>query len=100
MSRYCLSMILLACSFIVQSQPITKQLAAQRTTAIIKIDGNLDEDCWKNAVPAKDFVEWRPSFGKAEDPATQTIVYILYDNSSVYIGGYCHERTTDSISKE
>jgi hypothetical protein len=24
----------------------------------------------------------------------------LYDNSSVYVGGYCYERTKDSVSKE
>jgi hypothetical protein len=77
-----------------------KQLVAKRTTAAIKIDGNLDEAAWKEAIPATGFAEWRPNFGQAEDSATRTIVYLLYDNTSVYVGGYCHERTRDSISKE
>ncbi len=81
-------------------QTTGKKLPAKRTTAKIKIDGVLDEPAWKEATPATDFVEWRPDFGRAEDPACKTEVYLLYDNTSVYIGGYCHERVKDSISKE
>jgi hypothetical protein len=81
-----------------QSQP--KQLPAQRTTAEIKVDGLLDEAVWKEIEPATGFVEWRPNAGKLEDSANRTFVYFLYDNTSVYIGGYCHERTKDSISRE
>ena len=32
-----------------------------------KIDGNLDDDAWKNIPIAKDFIEFRPNNGKAED---------------------------------
>ncbi len=77
-----------------------KQLPAKRTTAAIKIDGSLDEAVWKDVLPAKDFVEWRPNPGAVEASANRTEVYLLYDNTSIYIGGYCHERTKDSISKE
>ncbi len=82
------------------SQAVPKSLAAKRTTANFKIDGNLDEPAWKEATPATDFIEWRPNFGAPEDPACKTEIYLLYDNTSVYIGGYCHERKKDSISKE
>jgi hypothetical protein len=88
------------CSLFAIAQTPKKQLAAQRTTSAIKIDGNLDETACKNAIPAKDFIEWRPDAGKPENPKTKTIVYILYDNTSVYVGGYCYERAKDSISKE
>jgi hypothetical protein len=79
---------------------ISKQLAAQRTNANFKIDGSLDEAAWKTVTPATDFIEWRPNAGKHEEAANRTEVYILYDNTSIYVGGYCHERTKDSISKE
>lgn len=82
------------------SQTKRKQLTATRTTANIKIDGNLDEAAWKTAIPATDFIEWRPDAGKPEDPANKTVIYILYDNTSVYVGGYCHERSKESISRE
>jgi Domain of unknown function (DUF5916) len=96
---YMLSLLCLFSAF-AKAQQQRKKLPAQRTNAVIKIDGNLDEAAWKNAVPAKDFIEWRPDFGRVEDPSSKTIVYILYDNNSVYIGGYCYERSGDSISKE
>jgi hypothetical protein len=82
------------------AQHITKSLPAKRTTSAIKIDGSLDEQAWKEATPATNFVEWRPTPDKAENPANKTVVYLLYDNTSVYIGGFCYERTRDSISKE
>lgn len=82
------------------SQAPRKSLSAKRTIANIKIDGNIDEPAWKEATPATNFIEQRPNAGKAEDTITRTEVYILYDNTSVYVGGYCYERTRDSISNE
>ena len=86
--------------FCALSQTAPKTLAAKRTIASIKIDGKLDEDAWKGAVPATNFVEWRPSFGTVENSANKTEIYLLYDNTAVYIGGFCHEQSKDSISKE
>ena len=84
------------------TQPITpqKDLPAQRLTGVIKIDGILNEDAWKTAPVAKDFIEWRPNAGQVERAETRTEVYFLYDNTSIYIGGYCHEPSADSIAKE
>lgn len=77
-----------------------KKLSAKRTTASIKIDGEINEAAWKEAMPATDFVEWRPNPGIAEASSNKTVIYFLYDNTSVYVGGYCYERTKDSISRE
>ncbi len=82
------------------AQPILKQVPAKRTTSLIKIDGNIDEAAWREATPATDFIEWRPNAGVQENVFNRTVIYLLYDNTSVYIGGYCHERTKDSISRE
>ncbi|HWJ91281.1 MAG TPA: DUF5916 domain-containing protein, partial [Flavisolibacter sp.] len=82
------------------AQTAPRQIPAKRTNANIKIDGNPDEAAWKEAIPATDFFEWRPNAGMPEAQANKTVVYFLYDNTSVYIGGYCHERTKDSVSKE
>lgn len=82
------------------AQPTPKQLPAKRTTSTLKIDGALEEAAWKEAAPATNFIEWRPTAGKPQDSANRTVVYLLYDNSSVYVGGYCYERTKDSISRE
>ncbi|HEY0039536.1 MAG TPA: DUF5916 domain-containing protein, partial [Flavisolibacter sp.] len=81
-------------------QPAPKQLPAKRTTASIKIDGKLDEVAWKETTPATDFIEWRPNYGTVEERDTRTEVYLLYDNTAIYVAGYCHEKSVDSVSKE
>src|SRR5688572_16525557 len=86
--------------FTAHSQTTPRQLPATKINAVFKIDGKLDEAEWKQATVATNFVEWRPTFGTIEDSATRTEVYLLYDDVSIYVGGYCHERSKDSISKE
>jgi hypothetical protein len=93
-------LILVCLVFTGYGQAATRQLQAARTNAVFKIDGKLDEAEWKQAMPATKFVEWRPTFGAIEDSSTRTEIYLLYDNTSIYVGGYCHERTKDSVSKE
>lgn len=75
-------------------------MAAVRTTASIAIDGDLNEAAWKDAPLATDFVELRPTPFRKEEPATRTEVYLLYSNEGIYIGGYLHEKTKDSIAME
>lgn len=99
--RFLLLQILCLSTLLTFAQaPAPKQLPAKRTTAAIKIDGLIDEAAWKDVQPATDFFEWRPNPGVIENPANKTVVYLLYDNTSVYIGGFCYERTKDSISRE
>ena len=85
-------------TFSAYTQTTPRQLPAKRTTANLKIDGELSESAWKEATAASDFVEWRPNAGKPE--LNKTVVYILYDNTSIYVGGYCYEKSKDSISRE
>ncbi len=77
-----------------------KKIAALRTTEAIKIDGFLKEDVWITAPLANNFIESRPAAGNIENGTSKTEMYILYDNTSIYIAGYCHETKRDSISKE
>lgn len=77
-----------------------KQINAVRTQTKIVIDGDITDAAWTNAANASGLVEWRPTFGKKEDYETRTEIYLLYDDNAFYIAGFCHERTTDSISNE
>lgn len=77
-----------------------KQLSAVRLAGGIKIDGDLNDAAWATAPMAGDFAEWRPKFGQKEDFANRTEVKFLYDNTAIYVGGYCHEKSRDSITKE
>ncbi len=82
------------------SQPPKKQLAAKRITKPIKIDGILDDAAWKEASKADNFVESRPVSLRTERPENASEVYIAYNNEGIYIGGYYHEKTKDSIAAE
>ncbi|MES2772803.1 MAG: DUF5916 domain-containing protein [Bacteroidota bacterium] len=84
----------------IAQKPTPKQLPAKRATGLIKIDGKLDEAAWKDAPMAEGYTEFRPTPFKVEDPGTRTDVYMLYSDEGLYMGGYCHERTKDSISTE
>jgi hypothetical protein len=85
------------CELVSFSQAVINKLPAKRTTASFKIDGNLSEPDWKDAPSATDFIEMRPNYGAKENHKTD--IRILYDNSFIYIGGYCYD-SPDSISRE
>jgi Domain of unknown function (DUF5916) len=92
-------LLLLSVCGIAQS-PAPKQLPAIRATKPVKIDGIINEDAWKDAAVMTDLIEFRPTVGAREKPETKTISYIMYDDQGIYFGGYCYERTKDSIATE
>ncbi|HEY9340902.1 MAG TPA: sugar-binding protein, partial [Hanamia sp.] len=77
-----------------------KELKAVKTNSSFSIDGELKEVAWKDAVPITGLIETRPNFGLKESEENRTEIYLLYDNNNIYIGGYCHERSRDSVSRE
>ncbi len=82
------------------AQTAKKQLAAKRITTTIKIDGVLDDPAWKEAPKADKFVALRPTPFIPESADNATEIYFLYNNEGLYIGGYLHEKTKDSIAAE
>jgi hypothetical protein len=86
--------------FSVFSQATQRTLPAIRITQPVKIDGLLTDSAWKNAASMTDLVEFRPKIGAKEDYGTRTESWLMYDDKGIYFGGYCHERTRDSISTE
>ncbi len=93
------SILLLGASSFAQT-PAPKKIAAKRSSAAIKLDGIIDDAAWKEAPAALGYTEFRPTPFRQEDPQNRTEVYMLYDNEGMYLGGYCHEKTKDSISTE
>src|SRR3954468_16121057 len=75
-------------------------LEAKRTTGIVKIDGLLDDSAWKDAPLMTNLVEFRPKIGALENLGTRTISYLMYNDQGIYFGGFCYERTKDSIATE
>ena len=66
----------------------------------MKIDGILNDAAWKDAAMMTDLVEFRPKIGDKENYETRTESWLMYDDRGIYFGGYCHERTKDSIARE
>lgn len=79
---------------------IRKKVQAIKINQSIKIDGILDENVWKNAPLAQNFVEIQPVNGQAEDPKFRTEVKILYDDTGIYFGAKMYDPEPDNIAKE
>ena len=72
-----------------------KQVQAMPTATPIVVDGALDEDVWRLAAPATDFIQADPLEGQPATEATE--VRIAYDADYLYIGATCRD-TTPSAS--
>ena len=72
-----------------------KQLQAVPTPSPITLDGALDEEVWKRAMPATGFTQADPLEGQ---PATEsTEVRIAYDADYLYIGAAMHDSNPAGI---
>ncbi len=95
-----ISCLLVPLQLTVSGQKKIKQIHAVKTNDVFKIDGEIDEPGWKKCPVISGLIEFRPNPGKIESDRNKTEIYILYDDNNVYIGGYCHEISADSVSKE
>jgi len=53
------------------------------------LDGLLDDEVWKQAVPFTGFLQAKPK--PQTPPSERTEVFILYDEQNLYIGVYCYD---------
>lgn len=72
-----------------------KTLDATRISDKITLDAKLDEAAWISAPAATDFVFLWPTPGKTA--SQKTVVKVVYDNASLYIGVQCFDQHPDSI---
>jgi hypothetical protein len=82
------------------AQTPVKSLVAIKTSTPPKIDGLLDDDAWKNAPIATDFVELNPVAGRHETQENRTEVKILYDDDAIYIGARMYETGAKKVAHE
>ena len=77
-----------------------KTIWAKSTLENIKIDGKTNEEAWKKAPIAKDFIMFEPDNGKPISYEKRTEVKLLYDNSAIYISALLYDDEPDKILKE
>jgi len=75
-----------------------KQVEAYKISTPPKIDGTLDEDVWKSAAIASDFLQINPYNGRAS--ALKSEVKFLYDDNAIYVGANLLDTNQDSIYTE
>lgn len=74
-----------------------KKISATRITAPPKIDGELNDDAWKNAELIKDFIVFRPENGKKVTNEYRTIVKVIYNDDAIYISAMMYDPNPDKI---
>ncbi|MBP6183030.1 DUF5916 domain-containing protein [Flavobacterium sp.] len=77
-----------------------KTLQAKSTAENIAIDGKINEESWKTAPIATDFIMYEPDNGKPISENKKTEVKVLYDNTAVYISAILYDDEPDKISRE
>jgi hypothetical protein len=84
-----------AAEIALQSQDGRRVIVAAEARTPITLDGVLDEDVWRAAVPASDFVQAEPHEGQAATEPTD--VRLAFDRNALYIGVLCHDSTPSDL---
>ena len=80
------------------SEVIPKTYEAIATSLDIKIDGKLNDEAWKKANSAGDFIQLEPV--EAASVTQRTEVRVLYDNTAIYVFARLFDSRPDSILHE
>ena len=69
---------------------------ARRTTAEIRVDGQLDEAAWQAVKPISQFVQIEPNEGEAVSLPTE--IRILYDDEKLYFAYTCYDPEIEQLN--
>jgi hypothetical protein len=76
--------------------PAAEALRAVRVQKAPELDGDLSDAIWEKANPFSGFLMVEPE--PNGQPSEKTILRVLYDESSLYIGVFCQDREPSRIS--
>ena len=77
-----------------------KTIQTQFTNDKITVDGKFDEQIWKSAAVANNFVMFNPDNGKPENPNQKTEVRLVYTNEAIYVAAELFDNEPNKILKE
>ncbi|MEX0995438.1 MAG: DUF5916 domain-containing protein [Flavobacteriaceae bacterium] len=77
-----------------------KQITITKVSKGPQIDGILDDEVWKNAAIATDFVEREPVNGRPIPDSLKTDVKIIYDDLGIYFGAKMVDPNPELIPRE
>ncbi len=77
-----------------------KRVKTTRIKEAPKIDGNLEDEAWKNASLLTNFVIFRPDNGKIVSSTYQTTVKVIYNDDAIYISAKMLDPDAANIPQE
>lgn len=77
-----------------------KILQTKSIVGTLTIDGKIEEEDWKTAPIATDFIMFSPDNGKPISESKRTEVKVLYDNNAIYIAALLLDDEAAKISNE
>jgi len=81
-----------------EAERLKRVITAVRISEEITLDGRLDEELWKRAVPVTDFIQRIPRTGELSDERTE--VRVLYDDDNLYVGIIAFDSRPALVIKE
>lgn len=69
-------------------------VTAASAVGAIRVDGLLDEEVWRRAIPVSGFVQAEPQEGQPSTEVTE--VRVALDDATLYIAAFCRDRTPAS----
>jgi len=82
--------------FVLPSFSSTETLRAVRVETGPKMDGKLDDECWKQAIPFLDFRQREPI--PSSDPSEKTELRVVYDRDNLYLGIICYDSEVSKVA--
>jgi hypothetical protein len=79
-------------------QVTEKKYAIQRINEPPRIDGRIDEQCWKKIEPVSGFYQFNPQNGVPASEETQ--IWMAYDQNNIYFACYMKDRQPEKIWAE
>ena len=92
--------LLILFSFSCFSQTTKKTLTTTFSKERILIDGKFDEEIWKTAQIATNFVMQIPDNGNPELPEKKSEVRLVYTNDAIYIAAILYDNEPEKIARE
>jgi hypothetical protein len=89
------ALLVLSLSDCLSAETRNKTITAKRISSPISVDGHLNEHSWSLADPISEFVQYDPDEGS--EPTERTVVMVLYDDHSLYIGAVLFDSEPSEI---
>ena len=76
-----------------------KVLTIKRTSVAPKVDGDLNDAAWQEAIETNEFTQFRPEIGALEKEHQKTYIKMTYNDEAIFISAYLHDNPEDIMKQ-